>query len=168
MIKIVLVISFLIVGTFSLLLADNKSKQTNLIIKSKTKVSSIFLMQEPQTDLERINLVIGKHNINVQHATAANQVQLGLMYHKNLAENDGMLFSFNSAQNLCFWMENTYIALTAAFIDENGIIINFADMKPLDKTNHCAIKPAKYVLEMNKDWFTRNQIKIGDEVKGLN
>jgi len=86
------------------------------------------------------------------------------MYHKSLLPNDGMLFAYDDEQSVCFWMRNTYIPLSAAFIDARGIIIKIADMQPLDETNHCSEAPVKYVLEMNQGWFAANNIKIEDKV----
>jgi len=138
-----------------------------LLFSGLVRADNLYQIGIPQTNLKRTVLKIGNKQIEVQDAITMQQKSLGLMYHKQLQQNDGMLFRFDVEQKLCFWMKNTYVALTAAFIDEQGTIIHLTDMEPLDETNHCAAEPAKYVLEMNKGWFDVHNIKVGDVVLGL-
>jgi uncharacterized membrane protein (UPF0127 family) len=90
----------------------------------------------------------------------------GLMNRKKLEENEGMLFIFEKPAILNFWMKDTSIPLSIAFINENLEIIQIEDMLPYDVINiHTSISPAKYALEVNKGWFEKNNIKIGDKIK---
>ena len=89
----------------------------------------------------------------------------GLMHRKSLAPNAGMLFVFDEAAPHCMWMKNTYIPLSVAFIDEQGAIINIADMQPHSEQSHCAARPALYALEMTQGWFAQRGIKAGDEAR---
>ena len=63
-------------------------------------------------------------------------------------------------------MKNTLIPLTAAFLADDGAIVNLADMKPLDESSHCSAKPVRYVLEMNQSWFEQRHLKAGAKLRG--
>ena len=91
----------------------------------------------------------------------------GLMYRESLEASRGMLFVFPRRGYYSMWMKNTYIALSVAFIDENGIILNIADMQPETLTPHESADMAKYALETNLGWFTERKIAAGAEVFGL-
>ncbi|NLY65493.1 MAG: DUF192 domain-containing protein [Alcaligenaceae bacterium] len=91
----------------------------------------------------------------------------GLMFRHRLDPQHGMLFVFEQSQLLCFWMRNTYIPLSIAFINEQGEILNFHEMQPLRDDAHCSAGPAKYALEMNRHWFSKNNIKEQDIIKLL-
>lgn len=122
--------------------------------------------QLPQLDLPRVQLSAGMHLINAQVATTPQQRETGLMYRTEMPVGEGMIFVFESASELCFWMKNTYIPLTAAFIADDGTIINLEDMKPRSTDSHCAKKPARFVLEMNQGWFSRRGIRSGQKING--
>ena len=98
--------------------------------------------------------------------TDADRMQ-GLMHRRMLPEHRGMLFVFPYAAPQSFWMMNTYIPLSIAFLDENGTIVNIADMKPLTTDSHRSAKPARYALEMNRGWFAKRNIRAGARVEGL-
>ena len=90
----------------------------------------------------------------------------GLMFRRILDKNEGMLFVFPKAQALNFWMKNTYIPLTIAYIDSRGIIREMYDMKPLDiSVRYASKRPARYALEMSRGWFGRNNITIGSKIQ---
>ena len=89
------------------------------------------------------------------------------MYRESLNPDSGMLFVFEEASYHCFWMKNTLIPLSIAFISPNGTITDIVDMAPLDLTSHCPTQPALYALEMNQDWFAKQDIKVGDRVTGI-
>jgi hypothetical protein len=65
------------------------------------------------------------------------------------------------------WMKNTLIPLSVAFLDEQGAIINIADMQPHSEQSHCAERPARYALEMNRGWFAQKGIKRGAKLGGI-
>lgn len=118
-----------------------------------------------QLNLPRTQLKIGEHIFTVQIASTVQQRQKGLMHRLHMPENEGMLFVFEHAAVQCFWMRNTQLPLTAAFIHADGRIVNLADMQPLDETSHCAHAPVLYVLEMNQGWFQRHGIAAGATVR---
>lgn len=91
----------------------------------------------------------------------------GLMHRKALASNAGMLFVFDEAEAHCMWMKNTFVPLSVAFLDDGGEIVNIADMTPHSEQAHCAARPARYALEMNRGWFAARGIKPGMRVGGI-
>ena len=104
--------------------------------------------------------------IDVQLATTPQQRQIGLMSRREMPQTEGMLFIFEQPAEQCFWMKDTLIPLTAAFVADDGTIVNLADMKPLDETSHCSAKPVRYVLEMNQGWFAKRGIQAGARLSG--
>ena len=120
-----------------------------------------------QPELPVITLNAGIYLIQAEvAATPATRAQ-GLMLRKGMAQGAGMLFLFDESASHCMWMKNTLIALSVAFIDERGRIVNIADMQPLDETSHCAARPARYALEMNQGWFKKRGIAAGTPIGGL-
>lgn len=122
--------------------------------------------QAPQLDLQRVRLNAGMHVIDAQVALTPQQRQIGLMLRQDMPPHEGMLFIFEQAAEQCFWMKNTLLPLTAAFVAEDGTIVNLADMKPQTTDSHCSAKPVRYVLEMNKGWFAKKGIKAGSRLSG--
>ena len=120
-----------------------------------------------QTSLPEIALSIKGHKLTAEVAANDNSRTVGLMHRRMMPENRGMLFVFAYAQPQSFWMMNTYLPLSIAFIDEQGVIVNIDDMKPLTTDPHPSAKPAKYALEMNQGWFAKRGIKAGAHVDGL-
>ena len=118
-------------------------------------------------NLPRVKLSAGMHQIDAQVAMQPEQRQIGLMYRQEMPVGEGMLFVFEQAGKQCFWMKNTLIPLTAAFVADDGTIVNLADMKPQVTDSHCSEKPVRYVLEMNAGWFAKKGIKAGNKLKGL-
>lgn len=91
----------------------------------------------------------------------------GLMYRKAMPANHGMLFVFPDAERQCFWMKNTLIPLSIAFLDDHGTIVNIADMQPQSEDNHCSERPVRYALEMNQGWFSARNIRSGFRISGV-
>jgi uncharacterized membrane protein (UPF0127 family) len=130
-------------------------------------VTFALLAVQARAQLPEVALAINGHVFTVEVATDDAQRGQGLMYRRMLPENRGMLFVFPAAMPQSFWMMNTYLPLSIAFIDERGVIVNIADMKPLTTDPHPSAKPAKYALEMNQGWFAKRGIKAGAKVDGL-
>ena len=120
----------------------------------------------PQTQLKRATLNAGVHLIQVQLAQDFEQRQIGLMWRKEMPQNEGMLFVFEQPAMQCFWMRNTLLPLTAAFVSDDGSIVNLADMKPMNDDSHCSTKPVRFVLEMNQGWFAKRNIQAGFKLTG--
>lgn len=113
------------------------------------------------------SLSIGVHLIRAEVAVSDEERARGLMFREKLGENEGMVFRFPGNRQVCMWMKNTLLPLSVAFIDENGRIINIEDMQPQTLDSHCATRPARYALEMNRGWFGKRNIKPGTVVDGL-
>ena len=125
------------------------------------------IAQEPQTDLPRARLAAGMYQIDAQVAASYEQRMTGLMFRKEMPQHEGMLFVFEQPSVQCFWMKNTILPLTAAFIADDGTIVNLADMKPQTTDSHCSAKPVRFVLEMNQGWFAKKGIKAGMKLSGV-
>ena len=115
--------------------------------------------QTAQTDLPRVHIQAGMFQIDAQLAATPEQRATGLMFRKDMPAHEGMIFTFEQPQILCFWMKNTLMPLTAAFVADDGTIVNLADMKPQTLDSHCSEKPVRFVLEMKQGWFASKQIK---------
>ena len=122
--------------------------------------------QVPQMDLQRVKLSAGLHVIDAQVALTPEQREIGLMQRKDMPQHEGMIFIFEQPGQQCFWMKNTLLPLTAAFVADDGTIVNLADMKPQTLDSHCSAQPVRYVLEMNKGWFAKKGIKAGSKLAG--
>lgn len=120
----------------------------------------------PQLNLPRVELTVGMHRIDAQVAQSTAERQTGLMHRKEMPQHEGMLFVFEQPATQCFWMKNTLLPLTAAFVADDGTIVNLADMKPQTLDSHCSTKPVRFVLEMNQGWFAKKAIKAGAKLQG--
>ena len=122
--------------------------------------------QEPQMNLPRVKLTAGMHVIDVQVAASNEQRMTGLMHRREMPQHEGMLFVFESPGQQCFWMKNTLLPLAAAFVADDGTIVNIEEMQPQSLDSHCSVQPVRYVLEMNKGWFSKKGIKAGTKLAG--
>jgi len=120
----------------------------------------------PQLDLPRVSLRAGMHLIDAQVAHTPEQRQTGLMWRQEMPQHEGMLFVFEQPAVQCFWMKNTLLPLTAAFVADDGTIVNLADMKPQSTDSHCSSQPVRYVLEMRQGWFSQKRIQAGFKLSG--
>jgi uncharacterized membrane protein (UPF0127 family) len=120
---------------------------------------------EPQ-ELPVTGLNAGIHRILAQVATTPRQRSTGLMFRQAMAPNEGMLFIFDRPQQQCFWMKNTLLPLSAAFLAEDGSIVNIEEMQPESLETHCSTKPVRFVLEMHQGWFAKRGIAAGTRIEG--
>jgi len=118
-------------------------------------------------DLPTTTLTIGTHKLTAEIVTTPEQRALGLMNRFSLKPDHGMLFVFERPEPLGFWMKNTYIPLSIAFIGAEGRIVNIEDMKPQTEETHWSKGPALYALEMRKGWFSERGIGPGAAVTGM-
>ncbi|HEY6862843.1 MAG TPA: DUF192 domain-containing protein [Burkholderiales bacterium] len=114
-----------------------------------------------------VQLVAGMYVIRAEVANTFDARATGLMFRKSLAANEGMLFVFPEAERECMWMKNTLIPLSVAFMDASGTIVSISEMQPQTETTHCAARPAKYALEMNRGWFASKGLKAGTVIRGI-
>lgn len=105
--------------------------------------------------------------ITVEVADSPEERHQGLMHRKSLDEDSGMLFVYPAAEPRSFWMENTSLPLSIAFLDETGRVLNVEDMKPFDRSSVPSAGDALYALEMNKGWFATHEIGRGSVITKL-
>jgi uncharacterized protein len=122
--------------------------------------------QTPQPKLPAITLNAGIHLIRAELAQSPQERMIGLMFRPSMPVNEGMLFAFEEPGVQCFWMKNTLLPLSAAFVADDGRIVNIEDMQPRSEASHCSAKPVRFVLEMNQGWFAQRGIKPGSKLQG--
>jgi uncharacterized membrane protein (UPF0127 family) len=118
-------------------------------------------------ELPMIELTIAGHRLVAEIAATDETRTTGLMNRFSLAPDHGMLFVFAAPQPLAFWMHNTYVPLSIAFIGADGRILNIEDMAPRTDDTHPSRGLALYAVEMKKGWFADRGINAGDRVQGL-
>jgi uncharacterized membrane protein (UPF0127 family) len=136
--------------------------------KIKGTLFILFLLWIPianSQDVLKIPLYIHQKEIWVEVARTPEERSLGLMGRRYLGKDEGMLFIFETEDHHSFWMKNTFIPLSIAFIDRDGRIVWMIDMKPLALDSHVPPKPILYALEMNKGLFSSHGVKVGDIVR---
>lgn len=116
-------------------------------------------------NLLRIPLYIKDKEIQVEVAKTPEERAQGLMGRRHLGKDEGMLFIFETEDHHGFWMKDTLIPLSIAFIDRKGQIVRITDMRPLILESHSPPQPILYALEMKKGWFSANGIKVGDAIR---
>ncbi|WP_083384141.1 MULTISPECIES: DUF192 domain-containing protein [Cupriavidus] len=122
---------------------------------------------QAQTGLPEIQLTAGMYAIQTEVAATPESREIGLMYRKTMPASHGMLFVFEQKAGNCFWMKNTDLPLSIAFLADDGTIVNIEDMAPQTEDNHCPRAAVRYALEMNQGWFKQKGIKAGARIGGL-
>jgi uncharacterized protein len=139
-----------------------------------TRVARVLLLAlctlsafHARAQMPEITLTIAGHKLVAEVAATDPQRMQGLMYRRIMPENRGMLFVFSEDDKHAMWMKNTFLPLSVAFIDGQGVITNIEDMKPHTEDAHGAVRPVRYALEMNLGWFAKRGIKAGAKIEGL-
>jgi len=141
--------------------------RTILVLTTCLSAAPIALAEGQGQRLEtKMNLSAGMHNIVAEVAKTPRERDIGLMFRKQMATHEGMIFVFDEPATQCFWMRNTYLPLSIAFVADDGTVVNIEDMQPQTETSHCSTKPVRFVLEMNQGWFAKRGIKAGFKLKG--
>ena len=122
---------------------------------------------QPQKGLPMLTLKAGKQAVKAQVAATEDTRQLGLMHRASMPVNEGMLFVFAQLGYHAMWMRNTLIPLSVAYLDDAGKIVSIHEMEALNETSHQAKGPVRFALEMNAKWFSKNDVKVGDIIGGL-
>jgi len=122
--------------------------------------------QDKAQKLPTVTLSAGMHLIQAELAQTPEQRSIGLMHRPAMATNEGMLFVFEAPAQQCFWMRNTLIPLSIAFLEDDGSIVNIEDMAPQTLHGHCSKRPVRFALEMNQGWFTKRGVAAGSRLKG--
>jgi uncharacterized membrane protein (UPF0127 family) len=136
-----------------------------VFLLSFISLSAAYGQTNPPLPIKRLNA--GMHVIQAEVASTPETRSTGLMHRKTLAPNHGMLFVFDQANVQCFWMRNTFIHLSIAFLLDDGTIVNIADMKPQSDDSHCSSKPVRLALEMEQGWFATRAMTPGKKILGL-
>ncbi len=123
--------------------------------------------QAQPTPLPTIELYVGMHRVQTELAVKADERAKGLMGRPSLPEMRGMLFVFDRPGVQCFWMRNTLIPLSIAFLRDDGSIVNIEHMQPLKDDSHCSAEPVRLALEVNQGWFAKRNISPSMTVRGL-
>jgi uncharacterized protein len=154
---------------------DPSGAQTSEAVQAPTDCSEAPLAAEtpegveaPLSEVEplTINASSGEEvELEVEIAENDSDRSQGLMYRESLGEECGMLFVFEEEQQLSFWMRNTLVPLSIAYIDSEGEIVSIHDMEPLDETSVPSEGPAMYALEVNQGFFEEEGVEVGDMVE---
>jgi uncharacterized membrane protein (UPF0127 family) len=120
-----------------------------------------------QPPLPTIKLTAGFHVITAETATTGLQRTVGMMFRETTAPNGGMLFVFEDKSVHCFWMRNTPLPLSIAFLEDDGTIVQISDMAPRSDAGHCPPRPIRFALEMQQGWFAKRGIAPGSKIGGL-
>jgi uncharacterized membrane protein (UPF0127 family) len=126
-----------------------------------------FALAQVNTGLPIIELKTGIYRIQAELADTPKAREVGLMNRTSMPTNSGMLFIFDQKAGHCFWMNNTKISLSIAFIADDGKIVNIEEMQAATTNNHCPKAPVRYALEMNQQWFSERLIAPGALIQGL-
>jgi len=122
--------------------------------------------QDAPQRLPTTRLTAGFHVITAEVARTSEQRAIGLMHRPTMPPNEGMLFVFEEPGQQCFWMKNTLLPLSIAFLTDDGSVVNIADMQPQSEASHCPKKPVRYALEMNQGWFDKRGLRAGSRIGG--
>lgn len=122
--------------------------------------------QDGPQKLAAVTLNAGIHNISAMVAKTPDERSTGLMFRAQMGPSEGMIFVFDDPAQQCFWMKNTLLPLSAAFVADDGTIVNIEDMAPQTLDSHCSKKPVRFVLEMHKGWFAKRGIRPGQKIAG--
>ena len=132
-----------------------------------TTAATAQAQQGPQPTLSTVKLTTGIHVITAEVAATPQSRMIGLMMRPGLEPNHGMVFVFEDKSQHCFWMRNTLIPLSIAFIEDDGTVVNVSDMAPKSDASICPQRPVRYALEMDQGWFTKRGVTAGKKITGL-
>jgi uncharacterized membrane protein (UPF0127 family) len=113
-----------------------------------------------------MKLWLGAEELETELALTPSQQQTGMMFRTNMAENEAMLFVFQAPHRASFWMMNTKVPLSAAYIDPEGVVLEIHDLQPYDTNSVVAASDrVQFVLETRQGWFQRHNIGIGTVIR---
>ena len=142
-------------------------KQFILFLTAISGIFSIPVFAQQNVGLPTIELKTGVYRIQAELADTPKAREIGLMNRTSMPMNSGMLFIFEQKAGHCFWMNNTKIPLSIAFIADDGKIVNIEEMQAETTNNHCPKAAVRYALEMNRQWFSERIIVPGTVIQGL-
>lgn len=166
--------NFVILAAFCLCIGcrEELTPTGNTAAASLPTTNTTMKLAEPpsptqaQPKLRTIKLWLGTNELTTEVAATFNEVQTGMMWRTNMAEMDGMIFVFARPFQATFWMKNTLLPLSCAYIGSDGTILELHDMKPRDESSIVSkTGQVQYVLEVNQGWFQRHNVTEGMLVK---
>jgi uncharacterized protein len=120
----------------------------------------------PQEKLSTVKLWLGAEELTAEIARTRDQVMTGMMFRTEMAEDEAMLFLFDHPHRASFWMKNTLLPLSCAYIDSEGTILEIRELKPHDETPVVAASDnVRFVLETKQGWFERHKIGPGTVIR---
>jgi uncharacterized protein len=137
-------------------------------------VNCLAQLAVPTVSFKKGTIKIGNKTLNAEFAITQEQQITGLMNRTEIPEDFGMLFIFENEDYHSFWMKNTYVDLSIAYIGTDKKIFQILDMKAVKSSTDAnpgtypSSKKAKYALEVKQGWFEKNKIKVGDVLKKIN
>jgi len=124
-------------------------------------------LNHAQPRLPTLRLFLGGQILVTEVARTPQQVATGMMFREGLDENEAMLFVFARPQQTSFYMRNTRVPLSCAYLDAAGTILEIHDLQPLNETPvEAATDQVQFVLETRQGWFKRHQIGVGAVLRG--
>jgi uncharacterized membrane protein (UPF0127 family) len=142
-------------------------KQLRCLLTAFSLITPSLVFAQVNVGLPTIELKAGMYRIQAELADNPKAREVGLMNRTSMPTNSGMLFVFDQKAAHCFWMNNTKIPLSIAFIGDDGKIVNIEEMQADTTNNHCPKAAVRYALEMNKQWFSERVIVPGTVITGL-
>ena len=128
--------------------------------------AAAVVADKPQPRLPTVKLWLGAQELVTEVAREPKEIETGMMWRTAMAENEGMLFVFAQPHRASFWMKNTLVPLSCAYIDAGGVILEIHDMKPRDVSPITAASDkVQFVLEVKQGWFQRNRVAAGAVVR---
>jgi len=125
-----------------------------------------LLPKHTMMNLPRVRLTVNDEQLDAYVARNEEDRALGLMHRRDLPENEGMLFVCDEACEQRFWMKDTPLPLSIAFIEEDGTICRIADLQPHCLDAESSGQPVRYILEVNQGWFAERGIEAGARLVG--
>ena len=162
----------LIIGTLFLGTAcvESETTESAKVVKqprAPQRVPNQAYLDQAQPKLRTVNLWLGSNELATEVAMSQTEIATGMMYRTEMAENEAMIFVFPRPFRASFYMRNTVLPLSCAYIDAKGEILEIRDMKPLDESTIVAASDqVQYVLEVNQGWFKRHNVQAGTIVSG--
>lgn len=150
----------------ALLGCSPKSTGTASPTPAATNASRIAMPTQAQPKLPTIKMYVGAQELTVELARTQIQWATGMMFRKSIGEQEGMLFVFPQPHQAAFYMKNTQVPLSCAYIDPDGQILEIHDLEPFNENSvPASTDRVQYVLETAQGWFKRNQVNVGMAVR---
>jgi uncharacterized protein len=146
-------------------MASKRAHTLFLILAAGSLVLSACVAAKGNPHLHEENLSIGPTTVKAEIARTPKEREMGLMFRKTLADGHGMLFVFESEDRLTFWMKNTIVPLSIAYIASDGTIKEILDMESQSLAPIPSQYSVLYALEVPQGWFIRAGVQVGDKVE---